>query len=172
MIVRTETPADHEAVARVVTEAFEGDGEARLIEVIRASADHLPDLSLVAEIDGEVVGHILFSRVVVDDRETGTTTPALALAPMAVAPAHQRAGVGSALVREGLVRAASRPEAAVIVLGHAEYYPRFGFRPASGFGITPPWPDIPDDAFLVLPLPAWTDACRGVVVYPPVFHEV
>ena len=170
MIVRTETAADREAVARVTTEAFGGDGEARLIDVIRASDGYLPDLSLVAEVDGEVVGHILFSGVSVEDRST--TTPALVLAPMAVAPAHQRAGIGSALVRAGLERAAGRPEAAVIVLGHPEYYPRFGFEPASRYGITPPWPDIPDDAFLVLPLPAWTDACRGVVVYPPLFHEV
>ena len=171
MIVRPETAADHDAVARVVTDAFGGDGEARLIEVLRASPDHLPELSLVAEVDGAVVGHILFSRVVVEDRSGGASTSALALAPMAVAPAHQRAGVGTALVRAGLERAARRPEAAVIVLGHPAYYPRFGFRPARAFGIAPPWPDIPDDAFLVLPLPAWTDACRGVVVYPPAFHE-
>lgn len=170
MIVRPETPADHASVARLVTDAFGGDGEARLIDVIRSSPDHIPDLSLVAEMNGAVVGHILFSPVLVEDGETGTSTPALALAPMAVAPSHQRTGVGSALVRAGLDRAASRPEAAVIVLGHPEYYPRFGFEPASGFGIVPPWPDIPDDAFLVLPLPAWTDACRGLVVYPPVFH--
>ena len=172
MIVRPETAADHEAVARLVTDAFGTDGEARLIEVLRASPGHIPELSLVAEVEGIVVGHILFSPVVVEDRSTGTTTPALALAPMAVAPAHQRAGVGTALVGEGLQRAVNRPEAAVIVLGHPEYYPRFGFRPAAAFGITPPWPDIPDDAFLVLPLPGWTDACRGVVVYPPAFHEI
>lgn len=66
----------------------------------------------------------------------------------------------------------ARPEAAVIVLGHpADYYPRFGFQRASAVGIEPPWPGIPDEAFMVRPLPAFTEACRGVVVYPPAFDE-
>lgn len=169
MIVRPETPADHEAVGRLLVEAFGGPAEARLVELLRASPAYVPELALVAELDGAVVGHILFSVVAVAAQ---TDTPALALAPMAVAPDHQRAGIGTALVRAGLERAEARPEAAVIVLGHPGYYPRFGFVPASGFGIEPPWPDIPDDAFLVRPLPAYTEACRGVVVYDPAFHEV
>ena len=166
MIIRPETPADHEAVARLLTDAFGGPAEARLVDLLRATDDYVPDLTLVADIDGEVVGHIAFSRVKVGE-ET-----ALALAPMAVAPAHQRSGVGTALAQAALERAADRAEAAVIVLGHPEYYPRFGFVPAGRFGIVPPWPDIPDDAFLALPLPAYTEACRGVVVYPPAFDEV
>ena len=166
MIVRPETPADHEAVARILTDAFDGPAEARLVELLRASDDHIPDLSLVAEVDGEVVGHIMFSRIRVGD------SPALALAPMAVAPAHQRSGVGTALAQASLERAQGRSEAAVVVLGHPGYYPRFGFVPARRFGIEPPWPDIPDDAFLVLPLPGYTEACRGVVVYPPAFDAV
>ncbi len=172
MIVRPETAADHEAVAAVVTAAFGQPAEARLVELIRASEDHLPELSLVAEVDGEVVGHILFSPVSVEDRSSGSSTAALALAPMAVAPEHQGRGVGSALVAAGLERAATRPEAAVIVLGHPGYYPRFGFERARAYGIEPPWPDVPDDAFLVLPLPAYTERCRGVVVYPPPFDAV
>ena len=166
MIIRPETPADHEAVAQLLTDAFGGPAEARLVDLLRATDDYVPDLTLVADIDGEVVGHIAFSRVRVGE-ET-----ALALAPMAVAPTHRRSGVGTALARAALERAADRAEAAVIVLGHPEYYPRFGFVPAGRFGIVPPWPDIPDDAFLALPLPAYTEACRGVVVYPPAFDEV
>ena len=166
MIIRPETPADHEAVARLLTDAFGGPAEARLVGLLRTTDDYVPDLTLVADIDGEVVGHIAFSRVRVGE-ET-----ALALAPMAVAPTHQRSGVGTALARAALERAADRAEAAVIVVGHPEYYPRFGFLPASRFGIVPPWPDIPEDAFLALPLPAYTEACRGVVVYPPAFDEV
>lgn len=169
MIVRPEEPRDHEAIGRLLTEAFGGPVEARLVELLRASPAYLPDLALVAESGGAVVGHVLFTVVAVEDRAAGVTTPALALAPMAVAPAHQRTGVGSALARAGLERAETRPEAAVIVLGHPGYYPRFGFRPASAFGIVPPWPDIPDEAFLVRPLPAYTERCRGVVVYPPPF---
>lgn len=166
MIVRPETPADHQAVARLHTEAFGGPAEARLVDLLRGTDDFVEDLSLVAERDGEVVGHILFSRVRVGEEA------ALALAPMAVAPAHQRAGVGTALAREGLARAMVRREAAVVVLGHPDYYPRFGFLPAGRFGIEPPWPDVPDGAFLVLPLPGYTEACRGVVVYPPAFDAV
>ncbi len=166
MIVRPETTADHQAVALLLTDAFGGGTEARLVELLRASDDHVPDLTLVAEVDGEVVGHIMFSRVGVGDQT------ALALAPMAVAPTHQRTGVGTALAGAALERARRRAEAAVIVLGHPGYYPRFGFVPASRFGIEPPWPDIPDDAFLALPLPGYTEACRGVVVYPPAFDAV
>ena len=166
MIVRPGTAADREAVARILSDAFGGPAEGRLVELLRESDAYIPDLDLVAEVDGDVVGHILFTRVRVGD------ATALALAPMAVAPAHQRKGVGTALARAGLERVAGRREAAVIVLGHPAYYPRFGFVPASRFGITPPWPGIPDDAFLVLPLPGYTDACRGVVVYPPAFDSV
>ena len=166
MIVRPEVPDDHEAVGRVLTDAFGGPAEARLVELLRASDAYVPDLALVGEADGEIVGHILFSRVQIGDR------PALALAPMAVAPARQRMGLGTALARAGLARAAARPEEAVVVLGHPGYYPRFGFVPASRLGIEPPWPNIPDDAFLALPLPGYTGACRGVVVYPPAFDAV
>ena len=172
MILRPEQPADHEAIGRLLTDAFGGPAEARLVELLRTSPAYIPDLALVAEVDGTVVGHILFTVVAVEDRPAGETTPALALAPMAVAPAHQRTGIGTALARAGLERAETRLEAAVIVLGHPDYYPRFGFRRASAFGIVPPWPDIPDEAFLVLPLPAYTGRCRGVVVYPPAFDEV
>lgn len=166
MNVRPVTAADHEAVGRILVDAFGGPAEARLVELLRSSDAYVPGLELVAEVDGEVVGHILFTAV-----RVGEAT-ALALAPMAVARVHQGNGVGTALARAGLERAAGRPEAAVIVLGHPEYYPRFGFVPASRFGIEPPWPGIPDDAFLVLPLPGYTDACRGVVVYPPAFDSV
>jgi putative acetyltransferase len=172
VIVRPETAADHDDVGRLLTAAFGGPAEARLVERLRASPAYIPELALVAEVEGTVAGHLLLTAVVVEDRPAGVTTAALALAPMAVAPARQRTGVGSALARAALERAATRPEAAVIVLGHPEYYPRFGFRRAGAFGIEPPWPGVPDDAFLVRPMPAYTEACRGVVVYDPAFDEL
>ncbi len=162
MIIRPETPADHEAVARLLTDAFGGPAEARLVDLLRATDDYVPDLTLVADIDGEVVGHIAFSRVKVGE-ET-----ALALAPMAVAPAHQRSGVGTALAQAALERAADRAEAAVIVLGHPEYYPRFGFVPAADYGVLAPW-DVPPEAWMVHLLPAYDPAARGLVTYAAAF---
>ena len=172
MVVRPEERADYDAVAVVLTEAFGQPDESLLVERLRSEGHHVEELTLVAELDGAVVGHVLFSRVVVEDGPGDATTPALALAPMAVLPAHQRNGVGSALVRSALERAEQRAEAAVIVLGHPAYYPRFGFLPAVSLGISAPWPDVPADAFMVRPLPAYTERCRGVVRYPRAFHTL
>ena len=169
MIVRETAVADHEAVARLVTAAFGQPDEAQLIEQIRDSPYAVAGLELVAEVDGHIAGHILFSRVQVRDAGSGAETPALALAPMAVDPPSQRRGIGSALVRAGLEKADSQGEGAVIVLGHPSYYPRFGFEPAGPSGIEPPWPDIPGDAFMLRRLTAFDPRCRGVVVYAPPF---
>lgn len=168
--VRPETPEDFDAITTLLAEAFGQPGEARLVRSLRADGAHVPELTLVAEVDGTVVGHILFSAVVVEDPELGNSTPGLALAPMAVLPAHQRQGIGSTLVRAALERADNRPEAVVVVVGHPDYYPRFGFVAASSLSISVPWPDIPDDAVLVRPLPAYGEGCRGVVRYPEAFH--
>ena len=116
------------------------------------------------------MGHILFTRVTVT--EAGVARPALALAPMAVLPAFQNRGVGSALVRRGLEEARALGHRVVIVLGHPRYYPRFGFRPARPLGIRSPF-DAPADAFLVLGLEAGAlDGLRGLVEYPPEFSQV
>ena len=103
--------------------------------VLRADDAWLPALSLVAEAQDEILGHILFSRVFVVG--AGRRSPGLSLAPMAVRSAHQRSGIGSSLVREGLRRARAEGEGFVVVLGHPDFYPRFGFTPA---GLTrDPW---------------------------------
>src|SRR5262245_35475363 len=126
--IRRERPADEEAVHRVNESAFGGPDEAAIVEALRANGG--ATLSLVAELDGTVVGHILFSPVSIDPAGT-----ALGLAPMAVMPVHQRRGVGGRLVREGLELLREAGHGAVVVLGHAEYYPRFGFVRASRFGL-------------------------------------
>jgi putative acetyltransferase len=169
MLVRTETAADHAAVAAVVTAAFEGrPEEALLVDLIRRSDGFDPDLTLVADDGGEVVGHVVFSRVGFEG-----TGPAqvYCLAPLSVHPDRQRRGVGSALTREGLRRLDERGEPMVILEGIPAYYPRFGFEPASAHGIEPPDPGVPDEAFLVRLLGSYRPGMKGRVTWPPAFHE-
>lgn len=163
-LVREERPADRKAVYAINTGAFPTDMEARLVDVLRDKAD--PCVSLVAETDGEVVGHILFTPVSL--AEAGTTL-IMGLAPMAVRPARQRRGIGSGLVNEGLARCRELGAGAVVVLGHPGYYPRFGFSPASRFGVGSEY-DVPDDAFMLIELvPGCLEGVSGVVKYDRAF---
>ena len=141
-----------------------------LVYALRASDAFIPELSLVA-LEGEtIVGHVLFTRVVIGDDDA--SHDGLALAPVAVAPSHQRKSVGSALVRRGLEEARRLGQQAVIVVGHPEYYPRFGFAPAQARGIRAPFP-VNDESFLALALrPGGLDGIRGIVEYPPPFAAV
>ena len=164
--IRAETSADREAIAAVTTAAFGKPAEARMIEAIRRSDGFVPELSLVAELGNRVVGHVLLSYV-----GLGAEASVLELGPMSVAPEHQGRGIGSALVREAIRRADERGEQLVLVLGHPGYYPRFGFRPASAFGITPPDPEIHDEVFMAIPLQAYDPALRGQVTFPPAFSN-
>jgi len=170
VIIRPELPNDREAVYRVNHAAFAREAEARLVDALRLSPAFIPRLSLVAEDSSEVVGHILFTHVNVSD--AGVPRPALALAPMAVLPTRQNRGIGSALVRQGLVDARALGHRVVLVLGHPKYYPRFGFQPAQPLGIHPPF-GASEDAFLVLGLQSGAlEAFRGQVQYPPEFLQV
>jgi len=166
--VRAETPEDHAAVRRVNELAFARAGEADLVDALRAGA--APRVSLVAEEGGRVVGHILFSPVTV---ESGAGDwGAMALAPMAVLPERQGRGVGSALVREGLKECLRLGHEVVFVLGHADYYPRFGFRPAARAGLGCEYP-VPEENFMVAELSPGALAGRtGLVRYAPEFGAV
>ncbi len=167
--IRPEAPSDRESIYRVHRDAFGGDAEPRLVDALRKSPAFIAELSLVAVEGGEIVGHILFTRLTVED--DAAAHPALALAPMAVLPARQNRGIGSALVRLGLKEARRLEHRVVIVLGHPQYYPRFGFQPAQPLGIHSPF-EAPSDAFLVLALePGALDGVRGRVVYPPEFFR-
>ena len=163
--IRPETPADYEAIAGVVTAAASAN-DARLVELIRASDNYDPALALVAESESAIVGHILFSYVELRGQRT---TRVLALAPMAVGPTHQRTGIGSALVEAGLKKADALGGPLVLVLGHAGYYPRFGFEPARPLGIEPPFSDLPDDVWMIKRLSSYSERFRGTVSYPPAF---
>jgi putative acetyltransferase len=168
IVVRTERTEDRESVRRVNELAFEQPNEADLVDALRANAR--PYISLVAVVDERVVGHIFFSPVSVES-ENGVFT-AMGLAPMAVLPEYQNQGIGSQLVREGLKECHRLGHDIVVVLGHANYYPRFGFTPASLKGLRSEY-DVPDEVFMVTELVAGAlEGRRGLVKYHPEFGKV
>jgi putative acetyltransferase len=169
LIVRAERAADAAAIRAVHEAAFPTRAEADLVELVRTSAGFLADLSLVAELDGAVVGHLLLSPVTLETG--GGVESVLELAPLAVLPEHQREGIGSALVIAGLDAAEVRDEPLVLVLGHPWFYPRFGFRPASAFGIRSQRA-VAEAAFMIKPLTTYRRELSGQVVLPPAFDGV
>ena len=162
MIVRPEEPEDRGPALEVERSAFGSDEEPAIVEALRDGAG---SFALVAEVAGEVVGHVQFSRAWVGETE------ALALGPMAVRPDRQGKGIGAALVRGGLEVAAERGETTVIVVGDAGYYERFGFRPASSFGVPVPFPEVPEDDFMLAHLGGEGSAPTGAVRYHPAFGQ-
>ncbi|MFD4985082.1 GNAT family N-acetyltransferase [Streptomyces sp. NPDC058374] len=161
---RPETLADAAAVREVNAAAFPTTEEADLVDALRADPEAWIDgLSVVAETaEGTLAGYALLTRCHVDG------APALALAPVAVLPAFQRQGAGGAAVRAGLAAATARGENLVLVLGHPEYYPKFGFTPASRRGIRAPF-DVPDEAMMALTLDPARPVPSGVIAYPAPF---
>jgi putative acetyltransferase len=167
MLIRAEEPRDRTAVHSVNEAAFDSPEEADLVDALRASAR--PVISLVAEAGGKVVGHIMFSPV---QLEGHARLAIMGLAPMAVLQEHQRKGVGSALVRAGLERCREIGCDAVVVLGHPEYYPRFGFAPASSYGLRSEYA-VPDDVFMVLELKQGAlEGVSGKIRYHEAFGSV
>jgi putative acetyltransferase len=162
MHIRSERATDIPAIRALNHTAFQSDTEANLIDALRVQAPEA--ISLVALEDDHVAGHIMFSSL----RLTGAPDlRAMALAPMAVTPERQRAGIGSALVRHGLEECRRRGVDVVFVVGHPAYYPRFGFSLASGFGVTCEF-DVPDEAFMALELVSGALRGRAGTV---LFHE-
>ena len=164
--IRRETPADHPAIRALHEQAFGGPAEARLVDALRAAKKLV--VSLVAVHQERLVGHIAFSPVMVTDAPVGLR--AVGLAPMSVLPEFQNRGIGSRLVREGLDACKRRGEAVVVVLGHATYYPRFGFLKATEYGLNNEYSAI--DSFMVLELQAGAlQNVHGVVKYAPEFRQ-
>ena len=172
MLIRVEKESDRSTVYRINAAAFETRAEAELVETLRECVQ--PLVSLIAEVEAAVVGHIMFSPVSVS---VDSRLRLMGLAPMAVTPAYQRQGIGSALVRSGLERCKALACSAVVVLGHPEYYPRFGFLPASRFGLRCEY-NVPDEAFMAMELaPGALECCihsgqHGVVKYHAAFSNV
>ncbi|MBN1304477.1 MAG: N-acetyltransferase [Anaerolineales bacterium] len=170
VIIRQEKHKDQAAVYQVNKQAFDGrDEEPQLVEAIRRSSGFIPELSLVAVTDDTIVGHILFSIVRI---ETGQgDVPVLALAPLAVLPAYQNQGIGTQLTRNGLETCRQLGYKIVNVLGHPNYYPRFGFTQARPLGILPPDESIPEEAWMILELtPGSLKGIQGTLRYPECFE--
>jgi putative acetyltransferase len=178
LVIRPERPADFDRIRDVVAAAFGSDVEADLVDRIRASAEFVPQMALVAErVDqpvAQIVGHVMISGAVI--RHAAGERRIVMLSPLAVAPDHQRLGIGGALVRSATALADHFGEPLVVLEGSPLYYPRFGFEPAARYGITIDLPDwAPPDAAQVLLLSGYdgTDpTLRGTVVYPPAFDAV
>lgn len=167
MHIRDEEKRDWAAVRAVNESAFETSVEADLVAALRAQAE--PVISLVAEDDGTIIGHIMFSPVVLEGHPG---LKVMGLAPMAVVFERQRRGVGSSLVRAGLERCRNLGFGAVVVLGHPEYYPRFGFSPAAGYGIGCEY-EVPEEVFMAVELqPGYLQGVSGKVKYHAAFASV
>ncbi len=166
MLIREEKPEDIAGIRAVVSAAFGRPAEADIVDALRQRAQ--PFVSLVAEHEGEVVGHILFTPV---DMAGNGDVKIAALAPMAVAPQFQVRGVGAALVLTGFEHLRLLDMSAVVVIGHPSYYPRFGFSPGSSFGLKSEY-NVPDDVFMACELdPGALAGVTGTVSYHPAFRE-
>jgi putative acetyltransferase len=170
LIIRPELSNDYGNITRLYDLAFGQVGEGRLVEALRHNPLFIKGLSLVAIIKGKLIGHILFFPILI--KGEGKVFRSLALAPMAVLPEFQHTGIGTELVYSGLDEARAGKFGSVIVMGHRDYYPRFGFSPASGFGIFPP-SEVPNDAFFAIELHNdGLSGVRGMVEYPAEFSLV
>lgn len=166
--VRTEKPEDIAVIHQINSQAFGGPAEANLVDALRRNGKAV--FSFVAEDNGRIVGHILFSEVVIESEEQQIR--GIGLAPMAVSPERQNEGIGSRLVEHGLKAGREANQPFVVVLGHPEYYPRFGFVPASRFGIKSEY-EVRDEVFMILELQEGSlEGFAGIAKYQSEFNEV
>lgn len=169
--IRQELTSDYNSIYEINKLAFEQDDEARLVDLLRKGSAFVPELSLVAEINGEVIGHILFTKILILG-DTGIEFESLSLAPMAVHPKSQKQGVGGKMIYAGIEKAKSLGYSSVFVLGHPLYYPKFGFQPASKWNVKAPF-NVPEEAFMAIEL--IEDGLKdvsGTVKYPKEFESV
>lgn len=167
MLIRKEEPKDYDAVYSVVKAAFAGaehaDGnEQDLVNALRKGDAFIPELSLVAEVDGKIVGHILFTRAAVEENTV------LALAPLSVLPEYQRMGIGVSLIQAGHKIAEEMGYGYSVVLGSQQYYPKAGYLPADKFGILPSF-DVPRENFMACKIKEDAPGLHGVIKYAKEF---
>ncbi len=167
MLIRKEEPRDYETIYYVVNDAFHSaehaDGnEQDLVNALRKGEAFIPELSLVAEIDGKIVGHIMFTKATVGENTV------LALAPLSVLPEYQRKGIGISLIKTGHKIASELGYGYSIVLGSQNYYPKAGYLPAYRFGIKPPF-DVPDENFMACKIKENTSDIHGMIKYAEEF---
>lgn len=170
--IRQEEPADYPAVFEIIEEAFRkleisNHQEQFFVERLRKSDAFIPELSLVALIENKIVGHIVLSKINIRNNEKEFQT--LILAPVSVLPDYQNQGIGSQLIVEAHKKATELGFKSVILVGHEEYYPRFGYKKATGFGIKQPF-DVPEENNLVVELVEnGLNNVSGIVEYPKYF---
>lgn len=174
MNIRQEMSQDYAAVFDLIRIAFASEPhsdhqEHHLVDRLRKSKDFIPELSFIAEIDGQIIGYLLLSKIqIISD---STTIDVLALAPVAVHPHYQKHGIGSSLIRHAHRKAQALGFDTIIVLGHEAYYPRFGYKKAKDYGIILPF-DVPEENCMVLGLTENAlNNKSGTVVYPKEFME-
>jgi predicted N-acetyltransferase YhbS len=171
--IHQETPEDYDKVIVLIEKAFEtleisDHNEGKLVEKLRKATTFIDELSLVAELNGQVVGHILFTPVVIDNGVQQFHS--LVLAPVSVLPEFQKMGIGEQLILAGHKKAKELGFQSVILLGHPEYYPRFGYKSASFWGIRTHYELPSEDVFMAIELTEGALAgASGMVIFPPEF---
>jgi putative acetyltransferase len=170
VLIRREVPSDGPAVHQVHAAAFSkrdrpGKGEAELADELRAAGDAIPALSLVAEFEGAVVGHVVGSRALIG------AYASVGIGPVGVLPGHQGKGVGTALMHAVVAAADALDLPEVVLLGNPAYYGRFGFRLAQPLGVLPPDPMFSKD-FQIRTLTTWTDERKGAFRFAPAFDDM
>lgn len=167
MLIRKEEPKDYEIIYSVVKNAFDSakhsDGnEQDLVNALRKGEAFIPELSLVAEVDGQIVGHIMFTRGKIEEDTV------LVLAPLSVLPEYQKKGIGISLIKEGHKIAKELGYEYSIVLGSEKYYPKTGYLPADKFGIRPPF-DVPNENFMAYKIKNDASDIHGIIKYAKEF---
>ncbi|QIE37902.1 N-acetyltransferase [Bacillus tropicus] len=171
--IRQERQTDYRKTEEVVQQAFLNEEfsdkkEHALVKRIRECDAFIPELSIVA-VDEEIVGHIMLSKITIE--QDGASVDSLALAPVSVARGYQKKGIGGKLIVAALAKAKELGYGSVVVLGHPEYYPKFGFKKASEWNIKAPF-EVPEEVFMVMELTENAlEGVKGVVQYSSAFAE-